>query len=61
MGPTRPVYTEGPYETGRVLRVDVDCGPCQLPVCKTDHRCMTRISPDTVVEAALAYLPKARV
>jgi heptosyltransferase-2 len=61
MGPTRPVYTEGPYETGRVLRVNVDCGPCQQPVCKTDHRCMTQITPDAVAEAALAYLPKARV
>lgn len=61
MGPTRPVYTEGPYETGRVLRIDVDCGPCQKPTCATDHRCMTGISPETVYEAALAYLPKARV
>ncbi len=61
MGPTKPVYTEGPYETGRVLRVEVDCGPCQQPVCKTDHRCMTRITPDVVVEAALGYLPKAKV
>jgi heptosyltransferase-2 len=61
MGPTRPVYTEGPYETGRVLRVDVDCGPCQQPTCKTDHRCMTRVTTDAVVGAALGYLPKARV
>jgi len=61
MGSTKPVYTDGPYETGRVLRVEVDCGPCQKPVCTTDHRCMTRITPETVVEAAMAYLPKARV
>ena len=61
MGPTKPVYSEGPYEKGRVLRVDVDCGPCQKPTCRTDHRCMTRITPDAVVDAALAYLPKARV
>ncbi len=61
MGPTRPVYSEGPYETGRVLRVDVDCGPCQKPVCATDHRCMTLVSPEAVAEAAMAYLPKARV
>ncbi|MCH8204843.1 MAG: lipopolysaccharide heptosyltransferase II [Candidatus Hydrogenedentes bacterium] len=61
MGPTKPVYSEGPYEKGRVLRVDVDCGPCQKPTCKTDHRCMTRITPDAVIDAALAYLPKARV
>lgn len=61
MGPTAPAYSEGPYERGRVLRVDVDCGPCQKPVCVTDHRCMTRITPEWVAETALAYLPKARV
>lgn len=61
MGPTKPVYTEGPYEKGQVVRVDVDCGPCQKPTCTTDHRCMTRIQPEMVVEAALAHLPKARV
>ena len=61
MGPTAPVYTEGPYERGRVLRVDVDCGPCQKPVCATDHRCMLNIGPDNVLEAALEYLPKAKV
>jgi heptosyltransferase-2 len=61
MGPTQPVYTEGPYETGRVLRVEVDCGPCQKPICATDHRCMTQITPEEVAEAALGYLPKARV
>jgi len=58
MGPTRPSYSCGPYETGQVLRVDVDCGPCQKPVCTTDHRCMTRISVDTVSETALSLLGK---
>ena len=61
MGPTSPVYSEGPYERGQVLRVDVDCGPCQKPICETDHRCMTQITPDTVVQAAMAFLPKAKV
>ena len=56
MGPTSPRYTDSPWEKGRLLRVDVDCGPCQKPVCTTDHRCMTRITADTVVEAALPYL-----
>lgn len=61
MGPMNPVVSAGPYETGRVLRVDVDCGPCLQPVCKTDHRCMTGVTTESVVDAALAYLPKARV
>jgi heptosyltransferase-2 len=56
MGSTAPVYSEGPYEKGSVLRVDVDCGPCQKPICATDHRCMTRINVGEVVDAALAYL-----
>jgi heptosyltransferase-2 len=58
MGPTSPKYSCGPYERGEVLREDVDCGPCQKPVCTTDHRCMTRIEPERVVEAALKHLPK---
>jgi heptosyltransferase-2 len=56
MGPTSPCYTEGPYEKGHVIRADVDCAPCQDRVCKTDHRCMTRIEPEQVVAAALEYL-----
>jgi heptosyltransferase-2 len=60
MGPTSPRYSEGPYERGRVLRVDVDCGPCQKPVCETDHRCMTRISPEFVAETAREILLSRR-
>lgn len=56
MGPTSPRYTDSPWEQGRILRVDVDCGPCQKPVCATDHRCMTRISPEEVAGAALEFL-----
>ena len=56
MGSTSPAFTSGPYERGEVLRVDVDCGPCQKPECDTDHRCMTEISADRVVEAAMRVL-----
>lgn len=56
MGPTKPEYSAGPYEKGQVLRIDVDCGPCQKPVCGTDHRCMTGISTEWVVETALRIL-----
>lgn len=61
MGPTSPLYSEGPYERGRVLRVDVDCGPCHKPICATDHRCLTRIHENDVIEAAKDVLRKARV
>jgi heptosyltransferase II len=56
MGPTSPRYSESPHERGHVLRIDVDCGPCQKPVCKTDHRCMRGIPPERVVNAALDLL-----
>jgi heptosyltransferase II len=58
MGSTSPRYTNSPWETGRVVRVDVDCGPCQKPVCTTDHRCMTLIAPEIVAQAALEFLPR---
>lgn len=57
MGPTSPRYTDSPWEKGRVLRIDVDCGPCQKPYCVTDHRCMTGITVEAVTRAALEYLP----
>jgi len=56
MGPTSPRYSEGPWERGEVLRVDVDCGPCQKPVCPEDHRCMTQIPVERAVEAAMRWL-----
>ena len=57
MGPTSRRYTESRWEVGEPLQIDVDCGPCQKPVCATDHRCMTRISSGDVLGVALAYLP----
>lgn len=56
MGPMNPVVSAGPYEKGEVIRIDVDCGPCGKPVCTSDHRCMTGIEPQRVVEAVLHHL-----
>ena len=57
MGPTSPLYTEGPYEQGVVLRLDLECSPCQKPVCPLEHhRCMREITPAQVVEAAMSVL-----
>ena len=57
MGPTSPRYTDSPYEKGKVLRLDgVCCSPCQAPVCESDHRCMTGITPEWVVSAATEIL-----
>ncbi len=56
MGPTDPRYTHSGDERAVVLRADVDCGPCHLKTCPTDHRCMKALTPGMVVEAAEALL-----
>ena len=55
-GPTDPTWAQIDYERETVVRVDVDCGPCQLPVCPKDHRCMTRIEPERVFEETAKLL-----
>lgn len=40
----------------RVVRRDVACAPCLLRECPIDHRCMTGIQVDDVVEAARAHV-----
>ena len=55
-GPNDPRWTATGYEKEIRLRVDVDCGPCQKPVCVTDHRCLERIGVDEVYGAAKELL-----
>jgi heptosyltransferase-2 len=37
----------------RVVREKVKCAPCLKRECPIDHRCMTRIAPERVAQAAL--------
>ncbi len=55
-GPTHPEWTETNYRHERKVLIPVDCGPCQKPICPLDHRCMTGISPEMVVEQACSLL-----
>ena len=57
-GPTHPQWTEIYYAKERQVAVKVFCGPCQKKRCPLDHRCMTRISPAMVFDAAMSLLPK---
>ena len=56
MGPNDPRYTESRYETGKVIREDIECSPCQLKTCPTDRRCMIMITPEKVVQTCIAVL-----
>ena len=49
--------TTGPTgSNGRVVRHPVDCSPCLLRECPIDHRCMTGVSVERVVNEALELL-----
>jgi heptosyltransferase-2 len=51
MGPTDPRYTQRNLEKTIVLRRKTECSPCHLKECTQDHRCMTAISPEIVLQA----------
>jgi heptosyltransferase-2 len=55
-GPTKDETTRplGPHI--EIIRENVDCSPCMLRDCPIDHRCMTRIGPERVLESALKML-----
>ena len=51
-GPTWPEWTDTDYEMERKVRIDVDCGPCQKPVCpEGHHKCMTGVTVEAVFHA----------
>jgi heptosyltransferase-2 len=59
-GPTDAEAT-GPLGTRtRIVREPVACSPCLLRECPIDHRCMTRVTADRVLRAALDFLEKPR-
>ncbi|MBL8896505.1 MAG: glycosyltransferase family 9 protein [Planctomycetes bacterium] len=51
MGPTSPRYTNANLRHQRLVRIDVDCGPCQRRTCALDHRCLRGIETRVVLEA----------
>ncbi len=60
IGPTDPRYSATNLERSTVLREEVDCAPCHLKTCPIDHRCMTRLRPERVIEAARERLARGR-
>ena len=51
-GPTDPAWTATSYTNERIVRVDVDCGPCHKKICPLGHlKCMTLVTVDMVEQA----------
>ena len=51
-GPTDPRWSDTGFAREIAVSEAVECAPCQRPRCRTDHRCMRRITPERVVQAA---------
>lgn len=50
-GPTDHTTTSPFVERWRMVRQPVDCSPCLLRQCPTDHRCMQRVTAEHVQDA----------
>jgi heptosyltransferase-2 len=55
-GATDHIATGPTGALARVVREPVECSPCLLRECPIDHRCMTRVLPERVVDVALDLL-----
>ncbi len=55
-GPTNPLTTRPFSPFGEVVSQPPDCAPCMLRDCPIDHRCMTAITPDHILERARVLL-----
>jgi heptosyltransferase-2 len=55
-GPTDHTTTSPLAGNCRIVRSPVDCAPCLLRECPTDHRCMTQVTAEQVLIAARGLL-----
>jgi len=60
-GPTDETATGPLGPAARLVREPVDCAPCLLRECPIDHRCMTRVTADRVIQAARDLLKVPQV
>jgi heptosyltransferase-2 len=50
LGPTDVAYTDYGRDITSFVSANADCSPCHLKACPCDHRCMTSISPEMVLD-----------
>lgn len=60
-GPTDPFGTAPVTPRCSIVQEKPYCSPCFLRRCPTDHRCMTRITPDAVEAAARHWISSSEV
>jgi lipopolysaccharide heptosyltransferase II len=60
-GPTDPFGTSPVTPRCSIVQEKPYCSPCFLRRCPTDHRCMTRVTPDAVEAAARHWISSSEV
>jgi heptosyltransferase-2 len=60
-GPTNPLTTYPLSPAAAIIRHPPDCAPCMLRDCPIDHRCMTAIAPQEVLDRAVALMATGTV
>ena len=55
-GATNPETTGPAGPANTVVQEEVECSPCFKRECPIDHRCMTRVTSERVVEAASSLI-----
>jgi heptosyltransferase-2 len=60
-GPTDPFGTAPVTPRCSIVQEKPYCSPCFLRRCPTDHRCMTRVTPDAVEAAAKKWISSSEV
>jgi heptosyltransferase-2 len=60
-GPTDPLGTAPVTPRCTIVQEKPFCSPCFLRGCPTDHRCMTKVTPDMVEAAVRPWLSKIEV
>jgi heptosyltransferase II len=60
-GPTDPFGTAPVTPSCSIVQEKPYCSPCFLRRCPTDHRCMTRVTPDAMEAAALHWISSMEV
>lgn len=58
-GPTNPLTTRPLSGQADIIRHPPDCAPCMLRDCPIDHRCMTAITVDEVMERSRSMLKRS--
>jgi len=52
-GPTNPDETHPVGARAAFVKGVAECSPCRHATCPIDHRCMTSVAPDAVVDVLL--------